>query len=165
MTGPLNLSDANLAGFEAVDPGRYNCTVYSMEFDATTNPAGNLPVGSPIIKITYQATEDNPDGVPGRRFWQNLYVPPSDYDEKKAQNMKGMIARTFIALGEDEATVVSKKFNIEPDDFIGRECVVQVGKEQKRTREGDPIEGEFNNPVKGVKPAGTAPTGNGGGLL
>jgi hypothetical protein len=43
--------------------------------------------------------------------------------------------------------------------------VVVVGKEQKRTRDGDIIEGEFNNPVKGVKPAGSIAGAPTGGLL
>jgi len=51
--------------------------------------------------------------------------------------------------------VLSNTFDPDFDDYVGRSCVVIVGKEPKKTSEGIVIEGEFNNPVKGVKPAGT----------
>jgi hypothetical protein len=92
-------------------------------------------------------------------------VPPKDYDAGKAAKMKGMLARFFMALGDSEETVRGKNFDPDFDDYIGRECVVVVGKEQKRTRDGDIIEGEFNNPVKGVKPAGSIAGAPTGGLL
>jgi hypothetical protein len=67
-----------------------------------------------------------------------------------------MVARVFIALGDPEERVLSSSFAPEFEDYIGRECVVVVGKEPKKDGStGAVIPDEYNNPVRGVKPAGT----------
>jgi len=152
--GPLNLSDADLSGFDAVDAGRYNAEVFEMKMDAVKNTSGKgkLPAGTPMIKVQFKLLDN---GVENRRVFVSYAIPPTTYDAKKAATMKGMIARFFMALGEPEEKVLSNTFDPDFDDYVGRSCVVIVGKEPKKTSEGIVIEGEFNNPVKGVKPAGT----------
>jgi len=162
--GLLNLSDADLSGFEPLEPGRYNAEVFEMTTDAVKNLSGEgkMPAGTPMVKIQFKLTDES---VNNRRVFVTYVIPPDDYDPGKAAKMKGMIARMFIALGDSEETVRSKKFEPDFDDYIGRECVVVVGKEQKRTRDGEIIDGEYNNPVKGIKPAGSIVSTTSGGLL
>lgn len=168
--GPLNLGDANLKGFDAVDPGRYNAEVFEMSLDAVKNASGTgkMPAGTPMIKIQYKLLSDangTTDGIENRRVFQTLVIPPKDYDAGKAATMKGMIARLFIALGTAEETVVSDSFNPDFEDYVGLPCVLVLGKEPKKDMSGNVVEGEFNNPVKGVKPAGSLAGSEAGSLI
>jgi hypothetical protein len=162
--GPLDLSGADLKGFDAVDAGRYNAEVFEIKMDAVKNTSGTgkMPAGTPMMKVQFKLTDE---GVENRRVFQSYVIPPKDYDKSKADKLRGMLARFFIALGETEESVLSKKFNPDFEDYIGTECVVIVGKEPKRTSTGDTIEGEYNNPVKGVKPAGSIASEGAGALL
>jgi len=164
--GLLDLSGSDLSGFEPLEPGRYNARVFDISLDAVKN-AGKVPVGTPMIKIQYKLTgnEHMGEGLENRRVWQQFVVPPKDYDQQKAAKMNGMIARFFIALGESEETVRSKKFDPDFEDYKDRECVVVLGKEPKKDRQGNIVDGEFNNPVKSVKPAGSIGVGVSSGLL
>lgn len=156
--GPLDLSDANIKGFEAVDAGRYNAKVFALDMDAVKNTSGRgkMPAGTPMIKVQFKLTADNIDpSVENKRVFVSYVIPPEGYDQKKAATMKGMIARFFMALGVPEEQVMSNAFDADFQAFIDSDCVVVVGKEPKRTSDGVVIDGEYNNPVKGVKPAGS----------
>jgi hypothetical protein len=158
--GPLNLGDANLKGFDALEPGRYNAEVFEMTMDAVKNTSGTgkMPAGTPMIKVQFKLLSNSrgeTDGINNRRAWATFVIPPEGYDERKAQNMKGMIARLFIALGTPEETVLSGSFDPDFEDFKAVPCVVILGREPKKDMSGNIIEGEFNNPVKGVKLAGS----------
>jgi hypothetical protein len=152
MPGPLNLSDADMKGFDPLEPGRYNAEVVEITMDAVKNEGGKMPKGTPIVKFQFKITDEEYNN---RRVWTQFVVPPKDYDKSKAAKMKGMLARTFIALGTPEEVVLSKDFDPDFDDYAGLPCVVTLGKEPKKNRNGDTIEGEYNNPVKSVKPAGS----------
>jgi len=169
MAGPLNLADADLKGFDALEPGRGNAEVFEMKMDAVKNTSGTgkMPAGTPMVKVQFRLTENNEEGLENRRLFSQYIIPPKDYDQKKAQMMKGMLARLFIALGEDEATVLNNKFDPDFQDYVGRECVVSWKKTPKKDSDGHVIPDEFNNPVTGVKPAGSMAGGEGteGGLL
>jgi|SRR5215831_3041278 len=162
MPGLLNLSDADLSGFEPLDPGRYNARIHEITMDAVKNTdgTGKMPAGTPMVKVQFRLTDEAP--LLNRALWVTYVIPPKDYDAGKAAKMKGMLARFFMALGDSEETVRDKNFDPDFEDYINRECVVVVGKEPKKTRDGEVIEGEFNNPVKGVKPAGSIATTSGG---
>ena len=160
--GLLNLNDADMGGFEALDPGRYNAEIFDITWDAVKNPGGKTPVGTPMIKVEFRLTDES---AGGRHAWTQYVNPPKDHDKEKAAKMKGMIARFFVALGDTEEAVRSKDFDPDFEDYKGRPCVVVLGKEQKRTRDGEIIEGEYNNPVKGVKPAGSLVGSGQTGLL
>jgi hypothetical protein len=169
MSGPLNLADADLKGFDALEPGRGNAEVFEMKMDAVKNTSGTgkMPAGTPMIKVQFRLTENNEEGLENRRLFSQYIIPPEGYDQKKSQMMKGMVARLFIALGDEESTVLSKKFDPDFEDYVGRECVVSWSKKPKQTSDGAIIPDEYNNPVTGVKPAGSLTGGNGteGGLL
>jgi len=156
--GPLNLSDADTSGFEAVEPQRINAEVFQITQDAVKNTSGqgSLPAGTPMIKVQWRATGDNVDGLENRRFFSSYFpILPKDYDKSKGQKMKGMFVNFLTAIGEPEETVRAKGYEPDWDDLKGRPAVITVGKQQKKDANGDPVEGEYNNPVTGVKPAGS----------
>lgn len=167
--GPLNLSDADLKGFDALKPGKYDATVFEIKMDAIKNLSGTgkMPAGTPMVKFQFKLTGEDPDGtsVENRRVFAQYIIPPKDYDKAKAAKIKGMLARVFIALGDAEDKVLGKNFAPDFEDYLGRECVVILGREPKKDATGSVVEGEFNNPVKGVKPAGSGTGSAGGGLL
>jgi len=164
MSGPLNLADADLSGFDPIEPGRYNAEVFDISWDAVKNTdgTGKMPAGTPMLKIQFRLIDEP---LVNRRVFVTYVNPPKDYDQAKAAKMRGMIARFFIALGITEETVRSKGFDPDFEELKGTPCVVVVGKEQKRARTGEIIEGEYNNPVKGVKPAGSIASTTSGALL
>lgn len=152
--GPLNLGDADLKGFAALDAGRYNAEVFEIKWDATKNPEGKMPVGTPMMKVQFRVLEPKIDDKiidQDRRVFTQFVNPPLDYDKKKRSIMTGMIARFFVAIGEDEKKVLSGKFDPDFDDLKGRPCVVVLSKKPKYGTE--PEDNEWENEVKGVKPA------------
>lgn len=158
--GPLDLSDADLEGFDAIDAGRYNVELVELTWDAVKNPNGKLPVGTPILKI--QAKVVDHEQYENRRLFDQFTVPPKDYDAKKAATMKGFMARFFMALGYTEEQIKSPEFNPNFEDLQGQAAVAVVGKEPKKTRDADGelvvVPDEWNNPIKGWKPAGSLAT-------
>ena len=164
--GPLNLSDADTKGFDAFEAGRYNAEIFEMKMDAVKNASGQgkMPAGTPMVKVQFRIT-DEIEGSTNRRVFSQYIIPPADYDKDKAAKIKGMFVRFLTAVGEDEAKVKSAKYDPDFEDFIGRECVVVVSKEPKKDQNGNIVEGEYNNPVKGVKEKGSIVGSDGGGLL
>lgn len=160
MSGPLNLADADMKGFDPLEPGNYNAEVFEMKMDAVKNTSGEgkTPAGTPMLKIQFKITDEEYEN---RRVFSSFVIPPKDYDKSKAAKMKGMLARAFIALGTPEEEVLNKNFDPDFDDYLGLPCVVVVGKEPKRDRQGNIVEGEYNNPVKNIKPAGSVASTSG----
>ena len=157
--GPLNLSDADLKGFDAVEPGRYIAEVFKMSNDAVKNAdgQGKLPAGTPQIKVQFKllsTIDGTTEGIENRRVFNTYNIPPDSYE--KAKMMKGMLVRFFTAVGFPEEEVMSKKFDPSYEDIEGTKVVVIVGKEPKKDRSGAVIPDEYNNPVKGVKHIDTA---------
>jgi hypothetical protein len=153
--GPLNLQDADMKGFDPIEPGRYNAEVFAITMDAVKNTSGEgkMPAGTPMVKVQFKITDSEYEN---RRVFTQFVIPPKDYDKSAAAKMKGMLARFFIALGTPEEEVLNKNFDPDFDDYVGEVCVITVGKEPKKDRQGGIVEGEFNNPVKNIKPAGEA---------
>lgn len=155
-TGPLNLGDADLKGFEALDAGRYDAEVFEIKWDATKGGENaKLPAGTPLMKVQLRVLEPKIDDVvldQDRRVFTQFAIPPADYDKKKRSVMTGMVARFFIAIGEDEKKVVSAKFSPDFDELKGRPCVVVLSRKQKYGTK--PEDNEWENEVKSVKPAG-----------
>lgn len=151
----LDLSGADLKGFEPVPAGSYPCQVYEASMGEVSGE-GVLPAGTPKLMVTFRVTEGE---YQNRRFWGNYSIPPADYE--KAATLKGMLVRFLTALGYDEKKLVSGKFNLDVDDLVGRECVVTVKVEQKYNAEP----GVMTNTITGVKPAGSATGTPAGGLI
>jgi hypothetical protein len=73
--------------------------------------------------------------------------------------MQGSFVSFLKALGYDEKQLKSKGFDEKKlPDLVGQECVIRLGYEADKRADH---EGEFQNPVKGVKPPGS-PTGTAG---
>jgi len=151
----LDLSGADLKGFEPIPAGSYNCTVFSAEMGETSGE-GKTPAGTPKLNVRFRVSDEPYEN---RALWGNYVIPPDDYE--KAPQLKGMFVRFLTALGYDEKKIVSGKFNLDLEDLAGRECVVTV-KVEKKYR-GEP--GEMTNVVTGVKAAGSSTTGSGGSRL
>lgn len=148
MSNILDLSGADTSGFEAADPGSYNCTVFEVSM-TETGGSGKLPAGTPMVKVQFRATDDNPDGIENRRFFSNFALPDPSYEN--AGKILGNFVNFLVAVGEDEAKVKKSGFKLENlPDLQGRECVVRVGREEYPKDSG-----EYTNPVKAVKPAGS----------
>lgn len=152
----LDLSGADLKGFDPLPAGSYNATIFSAEMQETSG-AGKTPAGTPKLNIRFNVTDEP---FVNRVLWGNYVIPPDDYD--KAAQLKGMLVRFLTAVGYDEKKLTSGKFNLDLEDLAGRECVVTVKVEPKYGGE----EGEMTNAVTGVKPAGSKTSGGGtSGLL
>jgi hypothetical protein len=159
MSTVLDLSGADNSGFEAVDAGAYNATVFEIS-QVETSGSGKLPAGTPMVKVQFAAQDEE---IANRRFFTN-YVIPNETQQPDAQKRArglGMFVNFLVALGEDEKKLKTKGFDLEGlQDLVGRECVIKVGKElYKRSPEDD---GEWTNPVKAVKPAGSPIGGSSG---
>lgn len=179
MPGPLNLSDADLTGFDPINPGRYNAEIFEITMDAVKNTSGEgkMPAGTPMMKVQFKLINNDPITIvddkgnekemdlDNRRVFTQFVIPPVEYDKAKAAKMKGMIARFFIATGDDEEVVLNSEFDPDFADYQGRPVVVVLGKEPRRDRQGNTVEGEYNNPVKGIKPAGSIVGATSSGLL
>lgn len=164
--GPLDLSGADLKGFDALDAGRYDAEIVEVSWDAVKNTdgKGKVPAGTPMLKVQFRILEPMLDGEPvdqDRRVFTQYANPPKDYDAKKRAVMQGMIARFFIAVGFTEEQVKSNKFDPDFEDLKGRACVVTLS---KYLYPDNPETGEWRNQVKGVKPAGSG-VGTGSALL
>lgn len=152
----LDLSGADLKGFDPIPAGQYPAEVFEVKMEETQGGEGaKLPAGTPRVNVQFRITDGEYEN---RRVFNSYVLPPADYE--KAAIMKGMFVRFLIAVGYDEKKVTSGKWTFDADDFPGRACTVTVAQQPKRGG----AEGEMVNVVKAVKPAGDT-SGGGGGLL
>lgn len=155
--GALDLTnaDADDVGFPAIPTGKYEAHVAKAEWRTTSNVDGTkaLPHDTPYLSLGIQVNEDEEprDGQKVANVyagWQNLYIPPADYDATKAQRMKNMMANFLKAIGED---FQKKGYKIPPvDALLGRELTVIVRKKFDKGQD------KFVNEIEGFKPAGSA---------
>ena len=150
----LDLSGAEELSFDAVPAGRYLCTIHEVTAGEIEEQTGKLPEGTPWYNIQFRISEDQDTeekaALANRRLFNRYYVPDTGTYEKAAI-MQGMFVSFLKASGYSEEEIKSGDFDFDPEDLIGNEILVTVGKEQKRDRDGNVVEGEFNNPVKSVR--------------
>lgn len=163
-SGPLNLSDADLKGFEALDAGRYDAEIFEIKWDATKGGENaKMPAGTPLMKVQCKVLNPVIKGEAidqDRRVFTQFVSPPKDYDKKKAATMKGMIARFLIASGDTEEMIRSPKFDPDFEDYKGRPIVVILSKVRKYNTK--PEDDEWENKITGFKAAGSSTGGNSG---
>jgi hypothetical protein len=147
----LDLSNADLSGFDAIPSAQYDAVVFEVTAAETENETGKLPVGTKGISVRFKIDGGEHDG---KSVWNRYWFAPESY-EKKAQ-LDGILARFLVAIGYDEKEVTSGNFEINPENMEGRECNVAV----KRYT----YDGLDRNRVQGVRPRGTVTQG-GAGLL
>lgn len=147
----LDLSGADLKGFDPIPAGTYDAEVFSVEAIEAENPDGRLPMGTPGINVQFKITGGPHDN---RRVWNRYWIPGEGYDEEKKKKTLGMLARYLMAIGYPEEEVTKAGFKLDQEDMINRECKVTV----KVDREYN------NNKVTNVKPR-DAGSSTAGGLL
>lgn len=158
----LDLSGADTAGFEALPAGTYNAVVEEAEMEETQGGENaKLPAGTPMIAVTFKVTDDEEvtverDGqkktfsTKDRRAWRRYIIAPAKVNGKAYEHkakMDGILVRFLTGIGYNAEEVTSGDFNLDVEDFTGRECRIVLG-----IRE---YEGNLQNEVKGVKPVGS----------
>lgn len=151
MSNVLDLSGADLKGFEPFKSGPYPAIVFDVKPVVTENPDGKLPMGTEGYNVQFAI-----DGgeFNNRRVFNNYWIPPADYDPSKKKMLEGMFARFLLAIGYSEKEVTSGKFKFDPEDAIGRECTVVVGIRPATEQY------EASNNVRNVKPRTQASEGD-----
>jgi hypothetical protein len=156
--GVLDLTgaDESAGKFEAVPAGAYNVQIpVPPEWRATSNPDGSkkLPDQTPYLNIQLAITDDEKNGekVKNRRVFGKIFVPkdgaiPAD---KQAYH-RGTMLNFLLAVGYTREEISKKGFRLDTDALAKRELVVTVG------RSINSLTNDFDNDVKGYKPAGTA---------
>lgn len=147
----LDLSGADLKGFDPIEAGTYDAVVFGVESIEAENPDGRLPLGTHGINVQFKVDGGKYDG---RRVWNRYWMPGDGYDEEKRKKTLGMLARFLMAIGYPEEQVTGGGFSLDLEDMINRECRVTV----KVDREYN------NNKVTNVKPR-DAGSSTQGGLL
>lgn len=146
MSTPLNLAGADLTGFDPIEPGDYDAHVHKIELVAIESDEGKMPQGTPGYYVTFAIDGGKENGkFVWNRFW--MPQPGTEYYENnqdKVAKINGMLARFIIALGYPEKDVVSGKFKFDPEDAVGKECHILVGKTK---------DGQYNT-LRSVKPRG-----------
>lgn len=164
--GTLDLtgSDPDAVGFPAIPSGRYEAHVAKAEWKSTENVDGSkaLPHGTPYLSLGIQVNDDEEerDGMKVAGVyagWTNLFVPPADYDQTKAQSMKNRMANFLNAIGEDWQKKGYKMPSTE--ELIGKELTVIV------RRKFDKVNDKQVNDIEGFKPAGSAASSESGLLV
>jgi len=145
----LDLSGADLKGFDPIPSGTYDATVVVVESIQAENPEGRLPVGTPGINVQFRIDGGQYDN---RRVFNRYWMPPAEYDEEKRMKTLGMLARYLMAIGYPEEQVTGGSFNLDLEDMIDRNCKVTV----KVDREYN------NNKVTNVKPRDAGSQSQGG---
>jgi hypothetical protein len=149
MSGmPLDLSGADVKGFDPIPAGVYDATVFKAEMQETKGgPEAKMPAGTPRLNVQFRLAAEEGEPFYNRRFFTSYTFPPADYDKAKAAKMQGMFVRFLTAIGYEEKKVMGGKFNLDVEDLAGRECRIVVALKPKYGG----AEGEFDNEVKGVK--------------
>jgi hypothetical protein len=152
MSNILDLSGADTSGFEAIDAGSYNATVFEVEL-VETSGQGKLPQGVPMAKVQFAIQDDGP--AKNRRIFNNYPLPNNEQSEN-ASIMQGNFVKFLTALGEDEKKIKTKGFDLSSlEDLVGKPCVIKVAKEVYKRDPADEETWQMTNPVKSVKPAGS----------
>lgn len=151
----LDLSKADTSGFEPMDAGTYDATVYEVtEGETKGGPDAKLPAGTPKWNIQFRIGNEVNEKYENRRVFRQLTIAPDKKadgtkNEKKAAS-DGMIVKFLTDIGYDEALIKSGKFNPDFSDMAGRRCRVTINKKQKYQTK--PEDNEWQNDVVGTKP-------------
>jgi len=123
----LNLSGAELKGFDAIPAGTYDAIVYEASMGETKGSEGAvLPAGVPFLNIQFKIEGGDYDN---RRVFRKFIIAPEKVGGKKYEHkamMDGMLAKFFLAIGYSEDEVMSESFEPDMEDLNGKECRIQV---------------------------------------
>lgn len=117
----VNLQGQELMTFEAVPAGTYRVSVdRAEERMSQASSAANVFW---LFRISEVIRVNNPDAVGDPSTLVNRTIM---HGTSLQENALWNLYRTLIALGEDPEEVGVEDYDFEPEDFVGRECVVQV---------------------------------------
>lgn len=131
----LDLTKAKENTFKAVEPGKYQATIFSVEA-CETGPNAKMGQGQPGINVCFKAEDGQTDSLgaklDNRRFWKRFYIAPDDYENK--QVMDNMFYG-FCNLALPENVVKNPKgFNlakaVDDEDFNGAKVTLTVIKSE-----------------------------------
>lgn len=139
---PLDLSGAKVGQFDLMDSGWYDAHVHEVTPIEIEHDEGKLPMGTPGYNIQFKVDGGESDG---RSQFNRFYLPKEgEYDESKRQTALGRFVDFLVAVGYSKEEVMSGKFKFDPEDVVGRQCRILVGRDKA---------GEYNN-VRNFKPVG-----------
>src|ERR1051325_3030194 len=128
-TGPLNLAGADLKGFDPIDSGTYNATVFNVELKETKGGEdAKLPAGTPMWNVQFRISQEPYEN---RRVFRQFVIAPAVVDGKPYEHkakMDGILVRFLMAIGYSQDEITSGDFNPSFEDMAGRECRVVVRK-------------------------------------
>lgn len=161
--GPLDLSGADLTGFDPMPGGQYKFEVFECKpVSIADDTEGKLPPGTPGYAVQLKIIGDT-EGNEGeeyeyynRRSFTRFYFPPADYDKSKAARMQGMFVKFLLAIGYEEAEVMGGSFSFDPDDAVDREGIVTLGLQP--AKDGYPAQNKVNG-FKSLSEAAATATG------
>lgn len=161
----LNLSGADLKGFDAMESGLYPATVYEITLKETKGGEGaKLPKGTPMWNVQFRIADGHE--YENRRCFRSYTLAPAEIDGKTYEHkakMDGMIARFLMDIGYTEAEITSGKFKPDFEDMVGRPLGVVV---KKKIKYGTtPEMEEFDNEVVGTKPIDKVVASDSSGVL
>lgn len=137
----VNLQGQELMTFEAVPPGTYRVSVDRAE--ERTSQASSEPNIFWLFRISEVIRVNRPDAIDDPSTLVNRTIMHgTSLTEKALWNLY----RTLIALGEDPEEVGVEDYEFDPEDFVGRECVVQV-----TVREYPPGSGVMTNQIQNIR--------------
>lgn len=153
----LNLSNADVKGFDAIPANTYDATVYEVSMGETKGGEGSkLPGGTPFLNVQFKIDGGEYDN---RRVFRKFIIPPAKVNGKAYEHkamMEGMLVKFFLAIGYDEAEVTGEDFEPELEDLVGRECRVTVKYREADEEKGYPA----SNDVTAVRPRSEATAGS-----
>lgn len=150
FSGVLDLSGANVKGFDPLPSGTYDSELFEHKWDKTKG-TGKISVVCPLLKVQFRVIEEP---YVNRRLFDQFVIPPKDYDKDKTATMQGFLVRFLVAMGLEQDEVMSKKFNLEEalNDLHDEPVCVVVGQTPDLRQTAQ--EGDMTNDVKGYKRLG-----------
>lgn len=152
----LDLSGADSGGFDALDTGTYDATIFSCEWRQTKGKEGaKLPAGTPMLNVQFRVSQEPYEN---RRVFRSYVIAPVKIGNKLNENKSksdGILAKFLEDAGYPTEVVKSGDFQINFDDMAGRELRVSVKKKLKYDFTGDEATAtsdDYDNEVVGTKP-------------
>lgn len=118
---PIRVDFSEVQNFEPVPSGVYTVRVASIEDKQAGENAQNP--GAPMLLWSFEVTE--PEEFAGRRIFNNTML-----SGKALFNLRN----TLKALDPENADEYDGEIEFEPEDFINKECVIEVSQEPYNDR-------------------------------
>lgn len=158
----LDLSKADTSGFDPMDSGVYDATIFEVtEKETKGGPDAVLPAGTPMWNVQFRIGNQVKPEYENRRVFRQYVIAP----DKKADGTKndkkaisdGMLVKLLTDMGYSEADIKSGKFTPNFEDMAGKNIRVVVKK--VRAYNTKPEDNEWQNDVSGTKPFTGSTTG------